>query len=347
MRREVVSIQYLRGIAAMMVVFAHANAQFLSPTHLLLRNIGWSGVDLFFVISGFVMTYIIAAKPMTAGDFLRRRIVRIAPLYWLMTGVTAALIVSLPALFTHSRFTWLEFATSLLFIPFRNSGSGEIAPILKLGWTLNYEMFFYLCFGALILLRPWRRTVALCCIFGTFVIVERLAASQNLTMLEFYGSAITFEFLFGCVVGCLYISGYVSRLQIPAATMLTVVGLVALIVGSLTPDLGHRELERGIPAAITVIGVLAIEQRVTLASKWLHVLGDATYSIYLTHLYVVMALFHFVRDVPVNGLISYVLPLLAVVVCAGFGTLIYTFAEQRLIAVAKHTFVPRSAGLAA
>lgn len=346
MAREVVSIQYLRGIAALMVVFSHANAQFQSPTHMLFRNIGWSGVDLFFVISGFVMTYITSARPMSSGEFLRRRIARIAPLYWVMTAFTAALVLLAPRLFDRSQFSPLELATSLLFIPFRNPGSGDIAPLLKLGWTLNYEMFFYLCFAALLFLKPLRRIAALFCVFGALVAIETISKSKW-APIEFYGSPMTFEFILGCAIGWAYESGSMSKISAKGALALLVLAALGLTVGGMTPDLDAREINRGIPAAMVVFGLLALEQKVHFQSKWLHAVGDATYSIYLTHLFIVLGLFRLVRSASPHSVLSYVFPVVAMTVCAMVGIWVYRIVEQRLIAAAKQTFVFRSAGLAA
>jgi peptidoglycan/LPS O-acetylase OafA/YrhL len=96
-----------------------------------------------------------------------------------------------------------------------------------------------------------------------------------------------------------------------------------------------------------VLGLLALEQYVTLTNKWLHSLGDATYSIYLTHLYIVMMMYRVVRHVPIDSMLSYIIPLVSLLVCAVAGIAVYNVAEQRLIAAAKELFVPHSAGLAA
>ena len=94
----IVSLQYLRGVAAMMIVFCHAFDQ-LPWLKALLPNVGVSGVDLFFVISGFIMVFVTANAASSAWEFFRMRIIRIVPLYWLFNFATAALILVLPQLF--------------------------------------------------------------------------------------------------------------------------------------------------------------------------------------------------------------------------------------------------------
>jgi exopolysaccharide production protein ExoZ len=343
---EVVSIQYLRGIAAMMVVFAHANEPFASPTHQMLRNLGFSGVDLFFVISGFVMTYIVAARPTPPGGFLLRRIARIGPLYWVMTAVTAVLVVSVPHLLPHSRFTWLELIASLLFIPFPNPGANKIAPLLKIGWTLNYEMFFYVCFALLLFLTPWRRTLALCCVFA-FLILAGAMVGSDWAPLTLYGNPVTIEFLMGCIVGCVCLDKALRRITMPAACVLIAFATICLIAGSTGGDLDHREIDRGLPAAIIVMGALALEQHRLPTSRWLLALGDATYSIYLTHLFIVMGLYQFVRHVPFDGAISYLFPSVTMVICGIAGIVIYNAIESPLVRTAKRIILLRNIDLAA
>src|SRR5579871_1253566 len=158
-REEVRSIQYLRGIAALMVVVHHALDQFSGFKQLIPTDTGAAGIDIFFVISGFVMTYTTQIQKVSGGQFLVRRAARIVPLYWIVTMFTAALLFFGSAMVRHSTFNFAHLVASLFFWPMRNPGdAGTISPILKLGWTLNYEMFFYLIFASVIHLPPGKRT---------------------------------------------------------------------------------------------------------------------------------------------------------------------------------------------
>ncbi len=120
-----------------MVVFAHANEQFMTGMHRAWRDIGWSGVDLFFVISGFVMTYTVAKHDYSRKDFLLHRVARIVPMYWATTFATAILVVIAPSMFQTTHFGLSNFLQSLVFIPARDPVDGAITPLLHLGWTLN------------------------------------------------------------------------------------------------------------------------------------------------------------------------------------------------------------------
>ena len=184
---EVASIQYLRALAALLVVFVHAQEQYPIGGRIIPSAFGLGGVDLFFLISGFVMTFTAAQRPLTRLDFLKRRVVRIVPLYWTMTLATAGLIFVAPALTRDSHFAWSDLLTSLSFIPHYNAGkAGSISPIIKLGWTLNYEMFFYLVFAALLPLKPWLRTTSALLVFAVLIALETSTQSR-FVLLAFWG----------------------------------------------------------------------------------------------------------------------------------------------------------------
>jgi peptidoglycan/LPS O-acetylase OafA/YrhL len=116
---------------------------------------GAAGVDLFFVISGFVMVY---SSMNLIGDrkgwlvFSQRRVIRIVPMYWLATTIKLVLMVLAGEFVLHARFSSLDTVMSYLFLPTRNS-DGNLFPLLGVGWTLNFEMLFYLLFAAALFLR--------------------------------------------------------------------------------------------------------------------------------------------------------------------------------------------------
>lgn len=135
MKKQFEFIQAIRGIAAVLVVYFHTGH---SP------KFGAFGVDIFFVLSGAVMAMLMSQGP-SGPDFLGRRLARIFPLYFLAT--TAAYVVSclLPSARTSGNVpTLVDYLKSIAFIP-HEARNGEIVPVLGVGWTLNYEMAFYLC----------------------------------------------------------------------------------------------------------------------------------------------------------------------------------------------------------
>lgn len=153
------ALQALRAIAAGMVVYVHAMSTYaekIGPISAATGKYGLGelGVKLFFCISGFIIYQ--SAKSLDAGwvsvsYFIRRRLIRIVPLYWLAT-----LIYSAKLAFQGSAPEWSELLKSLLFWPYAND-VGLMRPVLGVGWTLNYEMFFYFILGVALFLRgSWR-----------------------------------------------------------------------------------------------------------------------------------------------------------------------------------------------
>jgi exopolysaccharide production protein ExoZ len=149
-RLKLHSVQYLRGIAALSVVVAHSISHPLPSPPFESVLIGHAGVLLFFVISGFIMVTITGDRfePLA---FIKHRIVRIVPLYWLVTIATAASAVLIPSVFKNTTMSVSHFVASLLFIPARNPVDPRvIEPVMKLGWTLNFRCSFTLrlpCFS--------------------------------------------------------------------------------------------------------------------------------------------------------------------------------------------------------
>ena len=144
----ILSIQILRAVAAVGVVLVHAGdaLNYWGHTHVTWTLRGNAGVDMFFLISGFVMVYISwqrFGERSASISFFTRRIIRIVPLYWLVTTVYVLL----------GHHTVHSIVTSYLFIPDTSGGPANIEtihPVVPQGWTLRYEMFFYLLFGVCI-----------------------------------------------------------------------------------------------------------------------------------------------------------------------------------------------------
>jgi exopolysaccharide production protein ExoZ len=182
-------LQALRAIAAWLVVADHAvldvtQGNVRNPATFVAWAMGSLGVYVFFVISGFIMTHICwtdFGQRGASAKFLRKRTIRIVPLYWLAT-LAAFAFHKVSA--THGANDALpELVRSLLFIPYQNDGGGW-SPILPQGWTLNYEMFFYAVFAAAIVLP---RKAAIAAIAGgltIFVIVGPLLPKGILTYLS-------------------------------------------------------------------------------------------------------------------------------------------------------------------
>ena len=196
-------IQARRFVAAMLVVLAHSTAMVNERMHLDMFKwrAGWSGVDIFFVISGFVMAISSSTLLQRANGwkiFITRRLIRIVPLYWVATTLKLATLIALPALALDSPLELWNTIASYLFIPTFDDKSLLDAPLLKVGWTLNYEMFFYAIFTLALFLgkSPLKFTAA---IFAIAVAVN-LFSTPKFPYAYGFLEPILMEFVMGMLV---------------------------------------------------------------------------------------------------------------------------------------------------
>lgn len=277
--REINSIQYLRGLAATAVFLYHLSESFGGSF-----KVGAAGVDVFFVISGFIMYVTTAGKDWTPQQFMMRRISRIVPLYWIVTGVTALAIVLKPQFLYNHTFTVTNLVGSLFFVP--EVKSGGFHPIVIQGWTLEYEMFFYFLFAATLLVRERWRLWLVSAALAVFALLQPMMPDGPLRTLA---DPIIFEFAAGAALGWLWVSS--RTVPLPLGMLLLVSGLVLFaVVDSLAPQL-PRFLRWGAPALMVVSGsVFAERARPMGVVHYFKLLGDASYSIYLWHVVVVAVL---------------------------------------------------------
>jgi len=291
------NVQVARFFAAATVVIGHLQHEFLrsgalSPDSLLAwEPIDWGfGVDMFFVISGFIM-YLIAADSFgsakSARNFLKRRFVRIVPLYWLMTSLMLGIVLLAPGLVQHGEITWPGIIASYLFIPWPRS-DGELFPILALGYTLNYEIFFYLMFAIALLFSRRTGMLFLFCAFG-LVLLARPLAPPDWWPIMFWGNPIIFEFMFGILLAHARLRGI--RLPSHLALAIGCIGVASLIIAHWDTSAEFyaiRVIYNGLPAAaIVAAAVLGPEpKRVGPVGRLLKAGGDASYSLYLSHPFV-------------------------------------------------------------
>jgi peptidoglycan/LPS O-acetylase OafA/YrhL len=294
------NLQMCRGLAALLVVVGHslhdldsiAARAGLEP---LRSSVNWGcGIDIFFVISGFIMVYVAAADFATPGApwrFMAKRVARIAPLYWLLTTFLILGALAAPSLLNVPIGGARHILASYLFIPDWRPDMSTVRPVMALGWTLNYEMLFYVFFACSMVL-PFNRAVAvLTAIFVAAVIAGDMFRFEQ-TQLAFWTDSRILEFLFGVYVGIAYRAGW--RLSAPAALALGAIGLV-LIATDLPEALGVSVdvplLRFGVPAVI-VIAAATMGPSVpdTIPSRFAVALGDASYALYLSHPFVIRPL---------------------------------------------------------
>ncbi len=315
-------IQYLRALAALAVVVFHAAER--TGGHF---AIGAAGVDVFFVISGFIMWVLSQRKPTTPARFLRDRVERIAPIYWIATGVMVA--GALAGLFPNMKLTLGHVLGSLFFVPHRSPSNGEIWPVLVQGWTLNYEMFFYAVFALCLLLPSRMRLAALASVFTGLAGLGLIRSSGN-PFAATYTDPIILEFLIGAFIGKLWLEG---RIPSPAiGTALVIVALLGFAFVGVT-YIGFGPLAFGPLAAALLIGMLALEKSGAVRHvRPLAYLGDGSYSIYLWH---TMAISVVAKLAPMLGIPAAPAMLLAVAAGVAVGVGAYEMLEKPIGAAFK------------
>ena len=280
-RQNFVGIQCLRGLAALMVVFYHLEVQTrrleMPWPHLPVLQ---AGVDIFFVISGFIMWWISATRPdRTAWDFYKDRARRIVPLYWLTTAFVVAVLIVAPTALRTTVFDLEHIVKSFLFIPARHPISDGFQPTLVPGWSLNIEVFFYLIFGVAIAVAGVnlaRRSAIMISTLAGMALVGWIARPQG--VLGFYLQDLEVEFAAGVLLGVAYGKGWLRSGSLWWIAIAA--GMLSLIVVEFMPLGLPRAVEWGAPAAAIVVGGVLVPP---FSFGPLERLGDWSYSLYLTH----------------------------------------------------------------
>lgn len=311
--KQFTGIQILRFVAAMLVVAMHTS----EAISLRVAGAGpgpdWSrgadGVDIFFVISGFVMAMSTAELPTdgaarlgAAWIFVKRRLLRIAPLYWFYTLLKVAMVLAVPSLALRSSMDPVHLFASLFFIP-AMSPWGLIQPTLPVGWTLNFEMLFYGVFALSIALGVVR--IRFCLLVFALIFIAQYFFPKSVP-LTFYSRTLVFEFILGMGIAHAYLNWRTFALTGAWAAALQrtfllpprlLAGLIAVLAGCVVMfginwgESADRLLTWGTGAALMILGAVWLEPwtvRLPMASR-LSFLGDASYSIYLSHTFAVPA----------------------------------------------------------
>jgi exopolysaccharide production protein ExoZ len=156
-----------------------------------------------------------------------------------------------------------------------------IAPLIVPGWTLNYEMYFYLLFALCLLVPVRHRILAITALIGFLFLAANLAPDS--TAARFYGDTVIFEFVAGVILGRIYKSGV--SVSVIAVIPAVVLGFAVLLFNDYRGFDLPRLITIGMPAAFIIFFATAVRIPDLKAWRWLRVLGDASYSIYLTHIF--------------------------------------------------------------
>ena len=323
------SVQVLRALAAIAVVTHHIS---------LFGNGAW-GVDLFFVISGFIMCFV---TENSGRHFFAKRVIRVVPLYWAGTIGLFCVAVFLPGFLRETRPDLLQLLKSLFFIPYRNGDN--VFPIMFLGWTLNYEMFFYLLFALSMAISHAYRA-AICSALLVALALIGWAVDSTSVVFEFYTAPILVEFAFGMACYRIHALLRQSRPQGPGSIARTVMGVAGIALIACMPvladdakDLG-RLVAWGLPAALAfLLLVRALSNR--RLPRLAVLVGDASYSLYLFHPYVLNVANRVLRAIGVHE--TYAVALLKVALCCTVAVVLYRLLELPMTAWLRSLFLSRA-----
>ncbi|MBA3869009.1 MAG: acyltransferase [Anaerolineae bacterium] len=335
------SLQAYRGIAAVMVVlfhmtvFAHEhfNVDLLGKSF----SFGYVGVDFFFVLSGFII-YFVNRKVMGVSQavqpYLLKRFLRVYPIYWLITTAKIVVLFTLPSFAKPYETNVGQILRSYVLFP-----QPTDLPIIGAAWTLSYEVMFYLIFGLAIVLGLWwfRRIFA---IWGisilAFQIIRLVAGTgfQSNYLLDFILNERNFEFMLGCLSAYLILNH-----QIPYRAWILAMGVIVFTLSAVYVDnngvVPSYTLFFGIASFLIVTASAGIEsQRPFKLPRSLIFLGDASYSVYLTHALFINIFALILTRLDLVTRFGPTLPLILMAVFAIIGgCLVYGLVEKPLLSI--------------
>lgn len=336
----ILPIQYLRGLAALMVVWHHTKVQVPEFDSYIPGELGASGVDIFFVISGFIMLITTANSAVRPAEFLIRRVIRVVPMYWLIT-LGMVLIWSLaPGLFKTLIVKPEGLIASLLFLPrYSDSFPGQIFPLLVPGWTLNYEMFFYFLFAVTLSFGRRSCPLVLLGILTGLVFIGTAIGPFVSPFAIVYTNPILLEFAAGVLIGMFW-NQLSQRIPTSAGLLMFGLGWFLLIQDS---QIGGGKFVTVAGAGLIVAGALN-PLLLGLSSKSLRTLGDATYAIYLTHIFtlgVLRACWAWGFGVEASHTNALAFAAVSIVCCVWVGVFTHRYFERPLTQYLTRTFVPK------
>jgi exopolysaccharide production protein ExoZ len=341
---SVETIQFLRFIAAMAVVFFHgyqASTADADDQFGYWFDMGAAGVHIFFVISGFVImftSYGSKDEGMPTGRFLLKRIVRIFPIYWICCAAYLAYHTAFGVGYGMPFWNWVG---AFFLMP------GDSSRIIGPGWTLSFELFFYLSFATVLRLRALTAVTLLSILFiATIAIGFVLRFPGPLSIAH---NPLILEFIAGCWLAYFYGRMRVGSLALGAASV--VAGTLLFVVGGL---IDYRSIPLfivwGIPSMFIVAGALMMEESGKLPSsiERLGRLGDSSYALYLIHVLIIAMLLDVgLRSiVPLDPSLAIGLTMVLAIVCGVLAAAIFAFVEKPLLRWLRRNVVDRFSGRA-
>jgi peptidoglycan/LPS O-acetylase OafA/YrhL len=337
------NIQALRGVAVLCVVLFHLTIiekkyggadQFLPGWF----QFGMFGVDLFFVISGFVMVTVTRGKFHQAKEallFLYHRISRIYPLYWVYTTMALAVFLIMPSWVNNSQGNQINIAASYLLFPSR------LLPLVQVGWTLIHEMYFYIVFFLLLFL-PEKFFVQSLIFWGAVITLSGFPTENPFIRVVLH--PLTLEFIAGCLLAVHYYTSKPFKMNGYFLAAIAFLGLIAAVMGyihyygqtGLLPLDLAQAVYYGIPATLIVFCIIHAERNGLVLPNFLIQTGNASYSIYLSHLFTMNIVGRAWSLFPTDSIVDNVAAMIgAFVFTLTVGWISYRYIEMPLLKISR------------
>lgn len=291
------NLHLLRAVAAAMVVVHHLRDGLMRVFPEAGQVVvGAAGVDLFFVLSGVVISLAERERVGAPGAFALRRAGRVMPMYWLALACVGLMLVAgmSPVGVQATDATITNMLRSMFFVPFERA-HGAIMPLLGVGWTLNYEAFFYAIFASLMYVNPNKRPAALMAVMVTLVGLGAVLQPPGVAW-AFYTNPILLEFAAGVGLAHLWVR-YGQRTQVDTllGTGLLGAGIILLLLNARYEGFEQlmeaRVVIFGVPAMMCVAGAMLLERGGLVArGPVIELLGAASFALYLVHVIVLQCL---------------------------------------------------------
>ena len=325
MKKEILTIQYSRAFAAFFIVLYHVMRKgMLLGLNNYEFSIGKMSVPFFFIISGYIMGYINNKEKIRFSDFIINRFVRIIPLYYLFTTVILVVFIIKPSLVYYSHSPTITILGSYILYSFQNT-----SMLLNPGWTLRPELCFYIIF-AIIYTNPWKYSKI---IDLTIFICLLLSVFSSLFNIYFISSY--FEYLYVFAIGL-----FIYRLDVAFDFKKIKRSFLFFILSSVLLFGYFHFFDDVNIYSVSIIAVFFISiisnenklSRNNLILKFLHLIGCASFSIYLTHVFSIGVVTLLLKKIPLTAFVfNFTSILLSILV----GVLCYLFIEKPLIAKVK------------
>ncbi|MGM0904267.1 MAG: acyltransferase family protein [Bacillota bacterium] len=346
MKKNLSSLQLFRGIAAILVLLYH-NAIILEPRLEveyfwgIFSPFGAHGVDFFFVLSGFIILYAhyndIGKAKLTS--YFRKRFIRIYPVYWVIVIPLIPMLFLIPSLGAQGTETELSvLIKSFLLFP------DDTPPVLGVAWTLTHEVFFYLVFGlTLILLKP-KYSIPIISIWALISLLSFTGVInfKDTFYLDFIFNKYNLEFMFGMIAAYLFIN-YKPKF----AWLLMISGVIGFVLGGINGELEILEINRvviyGVSAFLLILGSARFDSQSNIKTPKLFLyLGDASYSIYLTHYPAIIVLLKVFTILGLDNVMSesLLMHLIALITLLG-GCLFHSIIEKPLLKLVRNRTISK------